>query len=107
MNQAHFAVYQDLSNEVYTLSNLADIAKAIWHGQRRQGFNRQGAQKWCDATAVGVSMRKAHFVTTVKEWATVGGYTWTALGNGLEINIETNCRADFPGRFHVRKEVSQ
>ena len=72
--QAHFATYCQ-QEEVYTLDDLARIAEVIWRGQRRQGFNRQGTQKWCDASTIGVTMRKAHFVSTVTEWQDIKGYT--------------------------------
>lgn len=105
MKTAALATYHDHEAEVYTLADLARIAETIWHGQRRRGFVRTNETKWCDADAVGVTMRKACFVTTAAEWRMLYGYTWLALANGLTIYIETNSRGAFAGRFHVRKET--
>ena len=68
MKHANFATYRDMSNEVYTEADMARMATRIWNGQRRSGINRQGRTKWCDATAVGINMRKAWFVDTIANW---------------------------------------
>ena len=103
MKHANFATYRDMSNEVYTEADMARMATRIWNGQRRSGINRQGRTKWCDATAVGINMRKARFVTTTHEWEYLPSHRWIALDNGFEIKIDANCRADYPGRIFVRR----
>ena len=102
MKHANFATYRDMSNEVYTEADMARMATRIWNGQRRSGINRQGRTKWCDATAVGINMRKAWFVDTIANWQHLLVREWLNVGD-FEIKIDTSCRGDYPGRIFVRR----
>jgi len=91
------AFYSDGLRDLYTEASCLTIAKRV----RRYG-QRQAGTWWADADTVGVLMRRAMFwSTTTRHDLPV--HQWFPVGDGLELYIDGTCRADFPGRFVVRR----
>lgn len=95
------ATYRDASRDLYSATALGVIAKRV----KRYG-NRHSEGWWCDADAVGVSMRRAMFfdLATGTPFRT---YEWLPATPTLEIKIESACQGGFPGRFYVRSRREQ
>lgn len=89
----------DARADVYNMRSLLVIAKRTW----RYG-NRQGDQRWIDADRIGVTMRRAIFLDTETR-EEIHVFRWVPVGSGLEVYIDGNCRAGWPGRFVVRKQA--
>lgn len=95
------ACYSDLTQDCYNLASLLVIAKRTRRYGNRQGDRREGFW-WIDADQAGVKMRRAVFFATETR-SNIPTHQWLPVGEGLEINIDSSCRADYPGRFMVRR----